>query len=191
MGTTRLEAFSDGVIAIIVTIMVLELKIPHSVTAEALAHLLPTALSYVLSFFLVAIMWVNHHHVVHSLKHVNGRVLWRNIHLLFWMSLIPFSTGLIGEGHKEALAACIYGLNLTACSLAFSLLTAAAAGQQPQNDTQRAHDAARRRREAMTAVLYGAGAALAFVSVALAYAIYVLLPLMYFLPERQLATTSH
>src|SRR5271163_1862852 len=122
IGKNRLEAFSDGLIAIIVTIMVLELKVPHEVTPEALAHLTPVFLSYVLSFLLVAIMWVNHHHLIHTVRHVDGLLLWCNINLLFWMSLIPFVTGLLGESHGEALPTALYGLNLTFCSIAFGLL---------------------------------------------------------------------
>jgi uncharacterized membrane protein len=122
MGTTRLEAFSDGVIAIIITIMVLELKVPHDTAEAALLRLAPVFLSYVLSFIVVAIFWVNHHHLLHITKHVNGKVLWLNVHLLFWLSLIPFTTGYMGENHLAPLAVALYGVNMTACAIAFDLL---------------------------------------------------------------------
>ncbi len=113
IGKGRLEAFSDGVIAIIVTIMVLELKIPHEGTLEALTKLGPTFLSYMLSFLVVAIMWINHHHMIHAFKRVTGSLLWLNMNLLFWMSLIPFVTGWMGEHSGSPLPVAIYGLDLT------------------------------------------------------------------------------
>jgi len=103
MGKTRLEAFSDGVLAVIITIMVLEMKVPHGSDWQSLQPLLPVFLSYVLSFVYIAIYWNNHHHMLHTLQHVNGRVLWANLHLLFWLSLVPFVTGWMGENHFAAL----------------------------------------------------------------------------------------
>ncbi|CAN5908158.1 TMEM175 family protein [soil metagenome] len=190
MGTARLDAFSDGVIAIILTIMVLELKLPHRVTPEALIEQIPVLLSYLLSFFVVAIMWVNHHHLTHTVKRVNGRLLWINIHFLLWMSLIPFSTGLIGEGYAEPLAACIYGLNLALATASFSLLMREVTMQQIQTPALVAHRASRVRAEIFTFVMYLAGALLAFVSVYIAFAIYVALPLLFFIPEKQVGQTS-
>src|SRR5689334_9585650 len=110
MPKGRLEAFSDGVIAIIITIMVLELKVPHETTMEALRPLLPVFLSYVLSFIYVGIYWNNHHHMMHVARGVNGAVLWANLHLLFWLSLIPFVTGWMGENHFEAVPSALYGV---------------------------------------------------------------------------------
>jgi uncharacterized membrane protein len=109
MGKRRLEAFSDGVIAIIITIMVLELKVPHGDSLEALAPLLPVMLSYVLSFIYVGIYWNNHHHLMHPVSKITGGALWGNLHLLFWLSLIPFVTGWMGENHFSALPVACYG----------------------------------------------------------------------------------
>src|SRR5512140_1644117 len=108
----RIEGFSDGVVAIIITIMVLELKVPHDATPEALLRLTPVFLSYALSFVVVAILWVNHHHLVHTLEQANGRVLWLNNHLLFWLSLVPFTTAYMGENHVAPLPVALYGLVL-------------------------------------------------------------------------------
>src|ERR1051325_6118322 len=112
MKTTRLEAFSDGVLAIIITIMVLELKVPHGVELDALRPMLPVFLSYVLSFIYVGIYWNNHHHMFHSTRRVNGTILWANLHLLFWLSLFPFTTGWMGENHLAAMPAAVYGFVL-------------------------------------------------------------------------------
>ena len=122
MGKGRLEAFSDGVIAIIITIMVLELKIPHSADLSALWELGPIFLSYVLSFANVGIYWNNHHHLLHAVKHVNGAMLWANLHLLFWLSLFPFTTGWMGENHFATWPVIIYGINLLLAGVAYSIL---------------------------------------------------------------------
>jgi uncharacterized membrane protein len=122
VNTTRLEAFSDGVIAIIITIMVLELKVPHGSGLEALQPLLPVFLSYLLSFVNVGIYWNNHHHMLHATKSVSGLVLWANLHLLFWLSLVPFTTGWAGENHFEALPTALYGVNLLLAAFAFLLM---------------------------------------------------------------------
>jgi uncharacterized membrane protein len=122
MNKTRLEAFSDGVIAIIITIMVLELKVPHGVEWADLAHLAPVFLSYVLSFVYVGIYWNNHHHMLHAVKRVNGGLLWANLHLLFWLSLIPFATAWMGENHFAALPVAVYSFDLLMCAAAYTLL---------------------------------------------------------------------
>jgi len=177
MSTTRLEAFSDGVIAIIITIMVLELKVPHELNAEALDQLQPVGLSYVLSFFTVAIMWINHHHMLHLADRATTSLLWLNTHLLFWMSLIPFSTDLLAEGHGNPAAACIYGINLAACSIAFIPLHDEVARQDGEAPGKRR---ARLLIEGMSVVAYIAGAALAFASRYAAYAVFALVPVVYF-----------
>jgi uncharacterized membrane protein len=122
MGKSRLEAFSDGVLAIIITIMVLELKVPHGDTIGTLGSLLPVFLSYVLSFVYVGIYWNNHHHMLHTVKHVTGSILWANLHLLFWLSLFPFATGWMGENHFAPLPTAIYGFVLLAAAIAYWLL---------------------------------------------------------------------
>lgn len=122
MGKSRLEAFSDGVIAIIITIMVLELKVPHGDGLEQLRELWPVFLSYVLSFVFVGIYWNNHHHLIHTVKNVSAGILWGNLHLLFWLSLIPFSTGWMGENHFTQLPVFVYVLNLFMCAIAYTIL---------------------------------------------------------------------
>ncbi len=122
MTKTRLEAFSDGVLAIIITIMVLELKVPHDPNIEALAALLPVFLSYVLSFVYVGIYWGNHHHLLHTVTKISSSMIWANLHLLFWLSLIPFTTGWMGENHFETYPVTLYDLNLLLCGFAYSIL---------------------------------------------------------------------
>ncbi|MBS1808637.1 MAG: DUF1211 domain-containing protein [Acidobacteria bacterium] len=123
MGKSRLEAFSDGVIAIIITIMVLELKVPHGDDLAALRPLLPVFLSYVLSFVYVGIYWNNHHHLLHAVRQVNGPTMWANLHLLFWLSLIPFVTGWMGQNHFHRIPVICYGLVLLMAGVAYSILT--------------------------------------------------------------------
>ena len=122
MSKSRLEAFSDGVLAIIITIMVLELRVPHGDTLAALAPLLPVFLSYVLSFIYVGIYWTNHHHMLHATARVSGAVLWANLHLLFWLSLLPFVTGWMGENHFGALPSALYGAVLLMAAIAYWIL---------------------------------------------------------------------
>ena len=122
MGKGRLEAFSDGVIAIIITIMVLEMKVPHGAAWTDLAGLGPIFLSYVLSFVNVGVYWNNHHHMLHSVKQVNGQILWANMHLLFWLSLLPFTTGWMGENHFPPLPVALYSGNLLMCAIAYFTL---------------------------------------------------------------------
>lgn len=122
MGKGRLEAFSDGVIAIIITIMVLEIKVPSGDSFDALTPLLPTFLSYVLSFVYIGIYWNNHHHMFHTVKRISAPILWANLHLLFWLSLAPFSTGWAGKNHFSALPSMLYGVNLLMASIAYTLL---------------------------------------------------------------------
>src|SRR5678815_1605046 len=122
MGTGRVEAFSDGVVAIIITIMVLEMKVPHGTDVAALAKLWPVFLSYVLSFVYVGIYWNNHHHLFHACERVSGAVLWANLHLLFWLSLIPFVTGWMGENHFAALPTALYGVVLLMAAIPYLIL---------------------------------------------------------------------
>jgi len=122
MGKTRLEAFSDGVIAIIITIMVLEMKVPHGDTWADLTKLWPVFVSYVLSFANVGIYWNNHHHMLHAVKKVNGPILWSNLHLLFWLSLMPFTTGWMGENHFSSLPVAVYAFDLLMCAVTYTLL---------------------------------------------------------------------
>jgi uncharacterized membrane protein len=122
MGKGRMEAFSDGVIAVIITVMVLEMKVPHGESLEALAPLMPVFLTYVLSYIYVGIYWNNHHHMLHTMHKVSGPVLWANLHLLFWLSLVPFTTGWMGENHFAALPTATYGLVLLMAAISYYIL---------------------------------------------------------------------
>ena len=122
MSKTRLEAFSDGVIAIIITIMVLELKVPHEATWDALLKLWPVFISYIVSFTMLGIYWGNHHHLIHTIKEVRGSILWANLHLLFWLSLVPFATGWMGENHFEKKTVAVYALLANLCGVAYYIL---------------------------------------------------------------------
>lgn len=122
MQKNRMEAFSDGVIAIIITIMVLEMKVPHETTSHALLAIAPVFLSYLLSFLYVGIYWNNHHHLLHSIHKVNGKILWANLHLLFWLSLIPFASGWMGENHFQSLPVILYGTVLLSAGIAYYIL---------------------------------------------------------------------
>ena len=184
MGKGTIEAFSDGVVAIIITIMVLELKVPHDTTLDGLLRLTPVFLSYVLSFVVVAILWVNHHHLVHTVERANGRVLWLNNHLLFWLSLVPFTTAYMGENHLAPLPVALYGLVMFFSGVAFDLLRREIAHG---SDVDPALALVHRRsnwRNALAAALYLASAPLAWVSVWISVSIYVLVPMIYFMPGR-------
>jgi uncharacterized membrane protein len=184
LGKNRLEAFSDGVVAIIITIMVLELKVPHDTSFAGLLALTPLFLSYALSFVVVAILWVNHHHLVHTARQVSGRILWLNNHLLFWLSLVPFTTGSMGENHLASLPVSLYGLVLFFCGVAFDLLRREIAHQQVDDATLSMVHRRSNWRNAASALLYLAAVPLAWVSVWLSVAIYLLVPLVYFMPGR-------
>src|SRR6266478_3222686 len=122
MNKTRLEAFSDGVIAILITIMVLELKVPHAADLDALRQLVPVFLTYVLSYVFLGIYWNNHHHLLHAAERINGKILWANLHLLFWLSLVPFVTGWMGENHFAPLPTAVYGAVLLLAAIAYTIL---------------------------------------------------------------------
>jgi len=187
MGTSRLEAFSDGVIAIIVTIMVLQLSTPAQPTPVALLKLSPILLSYALSFLVVAIMWVNHHHLVHSVRQVSTRLLWSNINLLFWMSLIPFATDYLGRFHREAFPVALYGLDLGMCGLAFTILRTELVRQHSHDPEMTEYHSRMQVKNVMATGMYLSAAALAYATILISYAIYVAIPLLYFLPEKKLA----
>ncbi len=186
MGTNRLEAFSDGVIAVIITIMVLELKAPPDSTLTSLRGLAPQFLSYLLSFVVVAIMWVNHHHMLHSARRADARLLWSNCFLLFCMSLVPFVTAFMGNHWRDPRAVALYGVVLSFCSASFAGLRWAILAHHRDNlELLRYH-----RRTALknlsSLVFYLAAAPLAFVDVRISFFIFVFVALSYFLPERRL-----
>ena len=187
MKPNRLEAFSDGVIAIIVTIMVLELKAPHEPTVAALLEVAPVFLFYILSFVVVAAMWVNHHYLIHQVKTVSPKLLWVNNVLLFCMSLIPFVTAYMGENYDVPLAVAAYGVVLTVTSLAYTWLHSVVA-QQNQSDPELAkHHQDNVRQASISTALYALSVPLAFVSVYGSFAIFVLIPVIYFLPRKRAA----
>jgi uncharacterized membrane protein len=191
MTTNRLEAFSDGVIAIIVTIMVLELRAPSQPTWPALLKVAPVFLSYGLSFLVAAIMWVNHHHLIHAVREVTARLLWSNLNLLFWMSLIPFVTDFLGKNYREPMAAVLYGLDLGLCGSSFYLLRTELVRQDHANPNLVEYHATMQRKNAFSAALYFLSVPLAYVSVYASFFVFVLIPAMYFLPEKKLATPQH
>ena len=186
MEKGRLEAFSDGVIAIIITIMVLELKVPHGADFAALAPKLPVFLGYVLSFIYVGIYWNNHHHLFQAAERVNGKILWANLHLLFWLSLIPFVTGWMGENHFAALPTALYGVVLFLCAIAYLFLQCAIINEHGRRSRIAAALGADWKGKASLA-LYLAGIGLAFVNEWLADALYVAVAAMWFIPDRRMA----
>ena len=190
MTTSRLEAFSDGVIAIIVTIMVLELRAPAQPTIPALLKVAPLFLSYGLSFLVVAIMWVNHHHMIHAVREVSARLLWSNLDLLFWMSLIPFVTDYLGKNPRVPLAVALYGLDLALCASAFYLLRTELVRQHHHDPTLTEYHQAMQRKNAFSGFLYLLAVPLAYVSVYASFFIFILIPAMYFLPEKMQAGSS-
>jgi uncharacterized membrane protein len=187
MGTGRIEAFSDGVIAIIVTIMVLQLTNPSQPTFPALLKQAPIFLSYALSFLVVAIMWVNHHHLIHAVREVNAPLLWSNINLLFWMSLTPFMTDFMGRNPHAPFPVALYGLNLAMCGFSFWILRIEIARQHRHDPEMSEYHSRIQVKNLFSGFLYLSAAALAHVSVYISYFIYVLIPAIYFLPEKKLA----
>jgi uncharacterized membrane protein len=188
MGKGRLEAFSDGVIAIIITIMVLELKVPHGVDLAALRPLIPVFLSYVLSFIYIGIYWNNHHHLLQATRHVNGYVLWANLHLLFWLSLIPFVTGWMGENHFAALPVALYGVVLLFAAIAYFILTRILISHHGK-DSVLATAVGNDFKGKISVVFYAMAIALAFVNSWIACALYVLVAIMWLLPDRRIERT--
>jgi uncharacterized membrane protein len=185
MHKGRLEAFSDGVIAIIITIMVLELAVPESASWEALGHTTPVFLSYVLSFVFVGIYWSNHHHLFQACRSVSGGVLWANLHLLFWLSLIPFATAWAGESHFAALPVAVYGVVLMLAGVAYYILTRALIAVHGA-DSPLARALGADFKGKVSVALYAVGISLAFVSPLAAGAIYVSVAVMWLVPDRRM-----
>ena len=185
MGRGRLEAFSDGVLAIIITIMVLELKAPHGDGPDQLRPLIPVFLSYVLSFVFIGIYWSNHHHLLHAVRQVNGRVLWANLHLLFWLSLIPFVTGWMGENHFDAWPVALYGVVLLCAAVAYFILTRVLISHQGQ-DSALAKALGKDFKGKVSVVFYAAAIPLSFVSSWLACGLYVTVAVVWLIPDRRI-----
>ena len=185
MNSSRLEAFSDGVIAIIITIMVLELKVPHGDTVEALGPLIPNFLSYVLSFIYVGIYWNNHHHMLHTCEVVTGRILWANLHFLFWLSLFPVTTAWIGENHRASAPSALYGVVLLMAAIAYGILQQTMiAAQGPDSLLKKA--VGRDWKGKASPVAYLIGTAAAFRSPPLAQGLYLLVALLWLVPDRRI-----
>jgi uncharacterized membrane protein len=186
VNKTRLEAFSDAVIAIIMTVMVLELKIPHTSDLEALRPLVPVFLAYVLSFVYLGIYWNNHHHMLQAARTVSGKVLWANLLLLFWLSLVPFATGWMGENHFEPLPTAVYGVVLLMCAISYTLLQGTLTKHTHGDNTVLAEAVGRDLKGKISLALYVIAIALAFVQQNISHAIYVLVALMWFIPDRRI-----
>ena len=185
MQKTRLEAFSDGVIAILITIMVLELKVPHGADPSVLVQLWPVLLAYLLSFVYLGIYWNNHHHMFHTVKHVSGGILWANLHLLFWLSLVPFVTAWAGENHFEALPTALYGVPLLMSGVAYYVLQQVIIRSQGPNSLLK-QATGRDYKGKSSPLLYVCAIGAAFFSPLLACAIYAGVALMWIIPDRRI-----
>jgi len=185
LNKNRLEAFSDGVIAIIITIMVLELRVPHADTLTALVPLLPVFMSYVLSFIYIGIYWNNHHHMLHICTHVTGGVLWANLHLLFWLSLFPFVTGWMGENHFSAVPSALYGGVLLAAAIAYWILQQTLIGSQGPRSPLKAA-IGRDWKGKLSPALYVLGILSTFLTPWMAQTFYVVVALMWLVPDRRI-----
>ncbi len=185
MGKGRLEAFSDGVLAIIITIMVLEMKVPHGDSLEALKPTLPVFISYILSFVYIGIYWNNHHHMMHAVHKVSGTVLWTNIHLLFWLSLVPFATAWMGENHFTKWPVVLYGFVLMMAGIAYYFLAHCLAGIHGK-DSPLAEALGKDWKGISSVVIYIVGIGLSFVNPMLGLSAYVLVTCMWFIPDRRI-----
>jgi uncharacterized membrane protein len=185
MGKERLAAFSDGVIAIIITIMVLELKVPHGANWSVLLAVMPNFLSYVLSFTYLAIYWNNHHHLLHTVAHVDGLILWANSHLLFWLSLIPAATAWLGENFLAPIPTAVYGASLLMPAIAYNLLQKAILRRHGAHSVL-ATALGRDIKGKLSLILYAAGIAVAFLNPWLSIAIYALITVIWLVPDRRI-----
>jgi uncharacterized membrane protein len=185
MSKARLETFTDGVIAILITIMVLELRVPHGTSLSAMRPLIPTLLTYTLSFIFLAIYWNNHHHMFHAVDHVNGRILWANMHLLFWLSLVPVVTGWMGENNFAELPTAIYGGVLLLAAIAYTILVQAIIAHQGPHSKLRAAIGSDVKGK-ISAALYIVAIPSAFINRWIAGSIYVIVALMWLTPDRRI-----
>jgi uncharacterized membrane protein len=190
MTKGRLEAFSDGVVAILITIMVLELKVPHGAEWEAVRPLLPTFLAYVLSYIYLGIYWSNHHHMLQMTDRINGGILWANRHLLFWLSLVPFVTSWIGEYHDRSLPTAVYGCVLLLAAIAYTILQQAIIAEQGPGSRLRAA-VGNDRKGKVSALIYVVAIPLAFVSPVVADMLFVVTALIWLVPDRRIEARLH
>lgn len=189
MTKSRLEAFSDGVIAIIITIMVLELKIPHEASWEALSKLWPVFISYVVSFVMLGIYWGNHHHLIHTIKEVRGGILWANMHLLFWLSLLPFATGWMGENNFARNTVIVYTLLANLCGVAYYILLETIKKCNPHNETLLAVLQKQSRKGVLSLLFYSLATAAAFVHTGISGGFVILVAVMWLMPDRNIERT--
>ncbi|HSC52080.1 MAG TPA: TMEM175 family protein [Phnomibacter sp.] len=185
MSKGRLEAFSDGVLAIIITIMVLELKVPHQANLAALLPLLPVFTSYLLSFIYIGIYWNNHHHMLHAVQHVNGKVLWANMHLLFWLSLVPFATAWMGENHFSQWPVVLYGFVLLMAGISYYILSQALVRMHGRNSALAAAIGSDLKGK-LSVVIYLAAILLSFVHPWISMALYALVATIWFIPDKRI-----
>ncbi|MEP6465499.1 MAG: TMEM175 family protein [Parafilimonas sp.] len=186
MGKTRLEAFSDGVIAIIITIMVLELKVPEGATFQALVPLTPVFISYVLSFTFIGIYWNNHHHLLHLVKHISAGIMWANLNLLFWLSLVPFATAWVGENHFEPFPVALYAVLLDMCGIAYTILQITIE-RCHKDETQLKNIMQRQRGKGMGSLfLYTAAIPLAYINTIISGLIFVLVAILWIVPDKKI-----
>ena len=185
MSKGRLEAFSDGVIAILITIMILELRIPHGTDLEALRPLLPNFLTYVLSYVFLGIYWNNHHHLLHAAGTINGKILWANLHLLFWLSLIPFVTGWMGENHFAPLPTAVYGMVLLLAAVAYTILQTLIVAQQGPG-SRLAEAMGSDIKAKLSLLCYAIAIPSAFVHQWIADGLYVFVALIWLVPDRRI-----
>ena len=188
MSKGRMEAFSDGVIAILITIMVLALSPPHGTDLAALSPLLPIFLSYVISFVFLGIYWNNHHHLLQSIKHVDGRVLWANLHLLFWLSLVPFVTAWVGENNFAPVPVALYGAVLLFCAIAYTILVQVLIALHGR-DSVLAIAVGRDFKGKASLLIYASAIPIAFVNSWIAFGLYVLVAIMWLIPDPRIEKT--
>lgn len=188
MDKGRLEAFSDGVIAIIITIMVLELKVPHSDNIKSLLPLVPTFLSYILSFVYIGIYWNNHHHTMQAVKSVNGAILWANMHLLFWLSLVPFVTSWMGENHFAKWPVTCYGVVLIMNAVAYSILIIALIRHHGENSLL-AKAIGKDWKGKLSLVIYASAIAISWVNSKVSFGLYILVAIIWFIPDKRIERT--
>ena len=186
MPKSRMEAFSDGVIAVIITVLVLELKVPHGEGIDSLGPVLPVFLSYVLSFIYVGIYWNNHHHMLHATRRVTGPVLWANLHLLFWLSLVPFTTAWMGENHFAAAPTALYGVDLLLAAIAYWILQQVIIASEGPESLLRTAVEGRDRKGRLSPLLYAIAIPIAFWSPLFAQSIYALVALIWLVPDRRI-----
>jgi TMEM175 potassium channel family protein len=185
MGKGRLEAFSDGVIAVIITIMVLEMKVPHGTDLRDLLPMWPVFVAYVLSFIYTGIYWSNHHHMLHAIDHVTGGILWANLHLLFWLSLVPFTTGWMSENHFGSVPTALYGCVLLMASIAYYILSQCLIAVHGKS-SQLGRSVGRDRKGMLSTAIYVIAIPLAFVHWAIAFGLYMVVAAIWLVPDRRI-----